>query len=1072
MRAARIALIASNPAPMGRFKNLKRMNRMPPEPSSPAQTIDATTVEDQLLCIAAMFENDFTIDWLGDLTGYKPTRLLSILEKEVEKKSLCSKGPGVYSFVDKKQRRPYLEMLSQDEKKAYHRQIADLLMNEVTENADNAYLLSHHLLQTSNDLEQSRCLVKAGDIHLQRYANEIAFQCYAKVIEDLSDMHGEESDRLFCETAIKYSKLSTARHNTNKVLDTLVDAIERSRRLNDKSLQALLWMHIAKNEWLLVKYGKALSNFDRGWNLAKELGDPKLLQTATTFSTFFLYWQGRFKEAVETYERSVPDIHKLPEARFPTLAAITVGYCYSQIGQITQGLGMLDAIRSKCLDRGDIYLASYCSGNMGAIMISIRHLEEARKYLKTAYSEAKESHNDWVLINSLIMSAYAYFLNGQNKNCIRDLKMFLERSREVQATVQPYPYILSLSAAMAKGDLSKVRGISLKEEINRKLRGKNVYMKGVAYRYKSHLQRAENEKPDKIRDTLKLSLKWGEQSGHAIHLAKTRLELARVHLSTGDDERAIDLAKKGTAVLMPMNEALVPDDLRGLAAGSTTPDTLLKEILQVAKEVVAIRKHKDLLQHVITTVNRLTGAERGAIFLIDEDTTPTKLKLRGSKNLTPTDIGHPDFASSMAVIEKVAKTGVGTITENDASEKENLLSSGTIRSCICVPMVLRSKVVGVLYHDNRLLRSAFKESHLELLSYFAAIAAISLDNSLAYQEIHRLNDKLKDEKQYYQEEHIQSLHFKEIVGKSPAIHKVLSQIQQVSETEATVLITGETGVGKELVARAIHRSGKRRKKPFIRVHCSALPENLIPSELFGHEKGAFTGATGRRVGRFELADTGTIFLDEMGEISPDIQTRLLRVLQTREFERVGGTETLRSDFRLIAATNRDLQQEVNATRFRADLYYRLNVFPIHVPPLRERKEDIPLLVYHFLNIHSNRVGKNFDRINEEDMNRLLFYDWPGNVRELENVIERACILSNGNFPLIPELENECEETSLYGEQGEGVTLKEVEARHIRWALEKTSWKVRGNGGAAELLEIHPSTLRFRMKKLGIIRPPK
>ena len=553
---------------------------------------------------------------------------------------------------------------------------------------------------------------------------------------------------------------------------------------------------------------------------------------------------------------------------------------------------------------------------------------------------------------------------------------------------------------------------------------------------------------------------------------KLELDIARVYLAMGNEDKALDLVKESTAVLMPLNKALVPDDLQGLAASSTKPDTLLKEILQVAKEVAAIRKHNDLVQYVITTVNRLTGAERGAIFLIDHETTPATLRLRGSKNLTSAHIDHPNFASSMRLIEKVARTGAGTIMENESIDKDDSFSNETIRSRICVPMVLRSNVVGVLYHDNRLLRSAFKGSHLELLAYFAAIAAISLDNSLAYQEIHRLNSKLKNEKQYYQEEHIKSLHFKEIVGKSPAIHQVLSQIKQVAETDATVLITGETGVGKELVARAIHQSSQRHKKPFIRVHCSALPENLIPSELFGHEKGSFTGATVRRVGRFELADTGTIFLDEIGDIAMDIQTRLLRVLQTKEFERVGGTDTLKSDFRLIAATNRDLQKEVSATRFRADLYYRLNVFPIHVPPLRDRKEDIPLLVYHFLKIHSNRTGKNFDGIYEEDMGRLMLYDWPGNVRELENVIERACILSNGNYPIIPELDNECENTSSPGWGGAGVTLKEMETGHIRWALEKTAWKVRGNGGAAELLEIHPSTLRFRMKKLGIVRPAK
>ncbi|MGD8524212.1 MAG: sigma 54-interacting transcriptional regulator, partial [Desulfobacterales bacterium] len=493
------------------------------------------------------------------------------------------------------------------------------------------------------------------------------------------------------------------------------------------------------------------------------------------------------------------------------------------------------------------------------------------------------------------------------------------------------------------------------------------------------------------------------------------------------------------------------------------------EILKLGQEVASIRNDKDLVQHTITTVNRLTGAERGAVFLLDEQSTPPKLRLRGSKNLTPSQIDHPNFTSSMKMIEDVVRSGKGLIMGGDTEGGLAFFSNKIIRSRICVPMIRHNKVVGVLYHDNRLLSSAFKESDLELLAYFAALAAIALDNAEAYQEIRRLNRKLNNEKQYYQEEHIQSLHFDEIIGQSSIMQRVMSQIEQVAKTKAAVLITGETGVGKELVARAIHRLSYRHDKPFIRVHCSALPENLIPSELFGHERGAFTGATSRRIGRFELADGGTLFLDEMGDLPADIQTRLLRVLQTKEFERVGGTATLSSDFRLISATNTNLEDEVKSKRFRADLYYRINVFPIHVPPLRERKEDIPLLARHFLKIYSTRMRKEFNGIPREDMDRLIQYDWRGNVRELENIIERGCILSTGSMLQLPELVGD---STALSPNNSGITLKESEAHHIRWALEKTGWKVRGPGGAAELLEIHPSTLAFRMKKLGIQRPAK
>ncbi len=1029
----------------------------------------APLADERILSTAAMFEGTFNVDWLSELTGFKTTRLLAVLEDQVRDGHLAAEGPGIYRFENPAAKKTLIENLVEKERQALHQRIADLLMDELPEDEGRAHLLSHHLLQIQNNLERCQCLVKAGDIHLSRYQNETAFQCYAKAIADLRTLKGRDVDRLFAETAIKYSKLSTARHDTKLVLETLTDALARAERLNNAPFQVLLRMHVAKNEWLEARYAKALASFEKGWQLAKALDDPKLLRAANTFSTFFHYWQGRFREAVENYEQTVPSVDKLPVGQFPMLAAITVGYCYAQIGQITQGLGMLDAIRGLCVDRGDLYLASYASGNMGAVLISIRRMEEALKYLLQSAREAQQACNDWVSINTRIMLAFAYFLMGEKKQCLRYLKEFLEHSRKVRATVQPYPYLLALSLAMKEGRLPQVNGASLEEEIKIKLRGKNLYGKAIACRYQSYLYRIGGKPAEASIQSLQQGIAWAEQSGHVIEQARAKLDLARIDLFRGEKDRAVKLAGEGAGVLARFNEALVPDDLRSLVDQSPRSGDLFRDILQLAREVAAIRDYKDLVQHIISTVNRLTGAERGAIFLLEPDGASAHLQIRGSKNLTSAQIEDPGFTSSMRLIEEVARSGQGRIMENEDGNGNEFPTGESIRSRICVPMILRNKVVGVLYHDNRLLSSAFKVPHLELLAFFAAIAAIALDNAVANREIRRLNSRLNQEKQYYQEEHIQSLNFKEIVGKSQAIQRVLAQIEQVAESEATVLITGETGVGKELVARAIHRLSRRCKKPFIRVHCSALPENLIPSELFGHEKGAFTGATQRRIGRFELADTGTLFLDEMGEISLDIQTRLLRVLQTKEFERVGGIDTLRSDFRLIAATNLDLQQAVKLARFRADLYYRLHVFPIHVPPLRERKEDVPLLVYHFLNIHANRTGRTFEGVREADMARMIRYDWPGNVRELENVVERACILSTESYPRIPDLDAECSGSD---RPPGGVTLREMEARHLLWAMEKTGWKVRGPGGAAELLDIHPSTLRFRLKKLGVVNPSK
>jgi PAS domain S-box-containing protein len=338
----------------------------------------------------------------------------------------------------------------------------------------------------------------------------------------------------------------------------------------------------------------------------------------------------------------------------------------------------------------------------------------------------------------------------------------------------------------------------------------------------------------------------------------------------------------------------------------------------------------------------------------------------------------------------------------------------------------------------------------------------------------------------YLREEIKSVHnFDEIVGESSALRNVLEKVNRVANTDATVLITGETGTGKELIARAIHSASRRRNQPLIKVNCAALPSGLIESELFGHEKGAFSGAISQRDGRFELAAGGTIFLDEIGEVPADVQVKLLRVLQEREFERVGGAKSIRVDVRVIAATNRNPLRLIREGTFREDLFYRLNVFPISLPPLRERREDVPLLVKHLVRKFAAQVGVRIESVGQTTMDRLKSYDWPGNIRELENILERAVILSNGpTLDIDPEVFASMTDDRIRTEPHTGIERPVIDAvmsrppeslesntrTHILAALERSNWVIDGPHGAARALALHPNTLRSRMKKLGIVRP--
>jgi formate hydrogenlyase transcriptional activator len=398
------------------------------------------------------------------------------------------------------------------------------------------------------------------------------------------------------------------------------------------------------------------------------------------------------------------------------------------------------------------------------------------------------------------------------------------------------------------------------------------------------------------------------------------------------------------------------------------------------------------------------------------------------------------------------------------AEHGPLLTEG-LRSAVSVPMTIKGRIIGTLNVGSREL-GRYGQDEASLLTAIAEQVALAIENLLAYEQIAALKTRLEEENVYLQEEVRAEAAFGDVVGESPAILGVLANVRKVAKTDSTVLVTGETGTGKELVVRAIHDLSRRKDKLLVKVNCAALPAGVIESELFGHEKGAFTGALTRKVGRFELANGGTLFLDEVGDLPLELQAKLLRVLQDGEFERVGGTQTLKVDVRLIAATNRDLEQAVGEERFRADLFYRLNVFPIVIPPLRKRLQDVPRLARHFAMLYASKMGKPVGALSADVLQRLTDYNWPGNVRELQNVIERAVILSpRGRFVLGDVATAPAAESP----KKQARSLEEVERQHIVAVLEETGWRVSGERGAAGILGLKRTTLEARMKKLGIHR---
>jgi len=694
-----------------------------------------------LFCLAAMFENEVSIDWLEELTGMKASQILSILEEGVQLGFLVRKKPAVYNFKNGGSKQEWLQKLEDEEQKKYHRSITDILLRELPDDNSKALEIAGHLLHVAKDWKECQWLVRAGEIYARSFLADKAITCFSKVLRVLSDHRGENEDWLFIKAAIEHSNIFAARSDTETSLSFLREARERARKLHKKSYELLLEMHIAKYERFGSEFGNALKRFEAALSQAEQIDDPELTSATALFSTYFLFWQGRFRDVIEVYERSVPDVDKYPVGHFPIIAAMMVGHCYTMIGQFTQGLGMLDAIRDYCLKKGDLYLSAHSGWVIAMAMLSINRLEDSLRYLKLCLREAEQSGNKWVEVIATLIFSLIHCLMGNKKESLQYLRKFLKNNNKTQNNLLVYPYLAELCWAMENGELLPVQGFSLEHEIDRMLKLKNIFLKGIAYRYQALLGKSKGWPNQKIGQLLTLSAKWLQESGYQIELAKTHIELARYYLSIKNEKRAKTTIKAAYSIFSSMNTEMIPDDLRALNGGEDHEKSVIDEIFTLVAEMTAKEENKKLLQQTVTTANRIIGAERGALLLFEEETNRQKLQIRASKNLTMEQIYDPAFAASMKMIGEVIDSGNGRIMKIGPAGDTLSNSKETACSGICVPVVLHEKIIGVLYHENRLLLNVFKESDLKLLKFFAALAAIHLDNIKKQEEVTKLHEK-------------------------------------------------------------------------------------------------------------------------------------------------------------------------------------------------------------------------------------------------------------------------------------------------------------------------------------------
>jgi formate hydrogenlyase transcriptional activator len=549
----------------------------------------------------------------------------------------------------------------------------------------------------------------------------------------------------------------------------------------------------------------------------------------------------------------------------------------------------------------------------------------------------------------------------------------------------------------------------------------------------------------------------------------------------GYSEKELEFGKLvASQVAVALDNALRYDEALLLQKELARERDRLRLVLEVNNSVVSNLKLSDLFHAISTSLRRLISHDSATLLLPDPHD-PEMLRVYAldfpdGRGFVRKDMQLPIAGTNPGKAFREGKpllAGTGPGYLPFSPERIRIVASEGLRSSMMLPLVLTdrsSKAVGLLALGSR-AEAAFTQADLDFLCQVAQQVAIGVKNALEHRELSESAERVSEQKSYLEDEIRAEQDFEDIVGASSVLRYVLQQVETVAPTDSTVLIEGETGTGKELIARAIHDRSSRRERTFVKINCAAIPMGLLESELFGHERGAFTGAIARKIGRFELAHQGTLFLDEIGDIPLELQPKLLRVLQEQEFERLGGNATQKVDVRVIAATNHALNLMVSESKFRGDLFYRLNVFPIHLPPLRERPDDVPLLARYFTSKYSRRMNRNVQRIPQQTLEAMTRYAWPGNVRELQNFIERAVILSKDAELRAPltELKIGSDVHAAPASNGDAKTLREMERNHILEALQKSNWVIGGPAGAAVRLGMKRTSLLYRMERLKISR---
>ncbi|MEW6664204.1 MAG: sigma 54-interacting transcriptional regulator [Thermodesulfobacteriota bacterium] len=885
----------------------------------------------------------------------------------------------------------------------------------------------------------------------------------------------EEADRLLVKATLTFSDLChRLRRDYTEVRNALGIGMDAALRLGDQRHVALLNLHLGRAYGMTHRAKEAVERYSLGLDLVEKIGDRDITMRSADFYGHFYFLRGLCKEVVNSCETAL-SMGALGNDHVPdVLTSIHLALGSIAMGQSHRAIGVMDSSWRRALLGADYSLAAYYRAFLGQMLILCGRIEEGASHLQAAEKEASGYDDPYTGIWVKRTFAYYHYLKGEPREAYRLLEetLALSRTLGIPRPLYALPWILELLSFLQKEGYPPLPDYEYSKELQFAMDGPNALLRGAALRLLADEPRYREEHPEEAEGLLAESELELTRSGATVELAKTRADMARLKLRRGDQKAARDLSLKAWEGWSSLGQSSFPSELKPLIdSGESleTPEPMNKEIfsryLEMLDGIPPTADLNEMRMRLIHATCQFFEAERGGLFSYRRGTENQGLGLESGYNLTAEQVKSEEFRNNLVTIAR-AYEGNEPLTMR--IPKSTGGSTGRqIGAILCLPIELVGQRRGVLYYDKSYLGGTFDLYSKTVTTQIARSLGKYVDRIYNYSR--QTEVKSREALNGMTLEGQPGIEVRD--GFGSVFQDLMERAEMVAKSDAPVLILGETGVGKEVLARMMHLKSSRRRGPFIPINPSCIPESLVESELFGYEKGAFTGADRGKPGRMELAHRGTLFIDEVGEIPKFIQVKLLRALEERSLVRVGGMLKREVDFRLITATNRDLVKEVESGNFRQDLYYRLGVVTLRVPGLRERGDDVLRLAQEFLSYYAKRYNRPVHLLSAEEKQMLKAYHWPGNVRELRNVVEQSVILSaqgrlDLTIPRAPRLSVDLGTTadSLFLDKP---TMDDMQRRYIKYVLGETNGKIGGERGAAKVLGLKRTTLYKRMKRLGL-----